>query len=42
LITVTVGHDLYPMRPGDALQFPADRPHRFANSGDGDASFLLI
>jgi mannose-6-phosphate isomerase-like protein (cupin superfamily) len=38
-LRMRVGDDKHDLGPGDALVFPADRPHVYENPGGGDARY---
>ncbi|GAA2735191.1 helix-turn-helix domain-containing protein [Pedococcus aerophilus] len=40
-VTLTVGEKTYDLDPGDAVSFPGDVEHGYANHGDSVASFSL-
>jgi len=40
-VTMTVGDETAVLRAGDALWFPGDRPHTYANTGKRTARFAL-
>jgi transcriptional regulator with XRE-family HTH domain len=41
-VEALIGDRVIPMAVGDAVQYPADRPHGFRNVGEGDALLLLV
>ncbi len=42
LLRMHVGSDKFDLGPGDALAFPADRPHIYENPGGGEARYHNI
>jgi quercetin dioxygenase-like cupin family protein len=41
-LEVTVGDDVFILRPGDSLMAPRDIPHQLRNSGDTENHYLLM
>src|SRR5262249_53330709 len=41
-LEVTVGHEVFILRPGDTLMAPRDLPHQLRNSGDVENHYLLV
>ena len=41
-LEVTVGDDIFILRPGDCLMAPRDIPHQLRNSGDVENHYLLV
>jgi transcriptional regulator with XRE-family HTH domain len=41
-VEALIGERVFPMEVGDAVQYPADRPHGFRNVGREEALLLLV
>jgi mannose-6-phosphate isomerase-like protein (cupin superfamily) len=41
-LEIELGSDVHTLSPGDSLEIPPGDPHRVRNTGEVDASFLVI